>query len=162
MDSKSKNIINFIQDSILVSKIQKYFGIEIINFSNIKDNIKTVDEKNVRKSDIDENYRCNYRINSVFYYYLFSFLSYLGNEIFYILFLPILTWNFCDKIIYLTCASWGLSMYLGQASKEIFKIPRPFSPPVLKLEKQYAEEFGFPSIEVEKMAKLPIKPNPMA
>jgi len=24
------------------------------------------------------------------------------------------------------------------------------------------EEFGFPSIEVEKMAKLPVKPNPMA
>ena len=24
------------------------------------------------------------------------------------------------------------------------------------------EEFGFPSLEVEKMAKLPIKPNPMA
>ena len=145
MNSETKNLIHFMHGSILVSKIQKYFGIEIISFSKMKNNIEFEGDKTIKESDIDKNYRCYYKINSVFYYYFFSFLTYLGNEIFYILFLPILTWNFSDKIIYLTCASWGLSMYLGQASKEVFKIPRPLSPPVLKLEKQYAEEFGFPS-----------------
>ena len=140
---KDKNLAQTLNNSIIVSKIQKYFGIEIISFTDIS-NDDSVD-KNVEKSYIDQNYICNYKINNLFYYYFFSFLTYLGNEIFYILFLPILTWNFDDKIIYLTCTSWGISMYLGQASKEIFKIPRPLSPPVLKLEKQYAEEFGFPS-----------------
>jgi membrane-associated phospholipid phosphatase len=110
-------ILNYLSDSVLVGKIQKYFGIETTN-------------------------KENYKINNKFFYYFFLFITHLGNEIFYILFLPILTWNFDDTTVCLTCMSWSISMYLGQASKEIFKIPRPT---VVKLEKQYAEEYGFPS-----------------
>ncbi len=31
---------------------------------------------------------------------------------------------------------WAYFMYIGQATKDILRIPRPSSPPVLQLEKQ--------------------------
>lgn len=36
-------------------------------------------------------------------------------------------------------------MYIGQVTKEILKWPRPFSPPVVKLEKRVIAEYGMPS-----------------
>lgn len=36
-------------------------------------------------------------------------------------------------------------MYIGQVAKDILKWPRPFSPPVVKLEKRVIAEFGMPS-----------------
>jgi hypothetical protein len=57
-------------NSKFVSRIQKYFGIEVISFTDIsKDDIRIFDDKNVKKSYIDENYICNYRITNLFYYY---------------------------------------------------------------------------------------------
>ncbi|XP_042100238.1 sphingosine-1-phosphate phosphatase 2 isoform X2 [Ovis aries] len=38
-----------------------------------------------------------------------------------------------------------LVMYIGQVTKEILKWPRPFSPPVVKLEKRVIAEYGMPS-----------------
>ena len=35
--------------------------------------------------------------------------------------------------------------YIGQATKDILKIPRPLTPPVVKLEEKYLLEYGFPS-----------------
>ena len=145
---KINDCIRFLHDSTKVERIQKYFGIEVISINKINEdksarNYNTAAD--IKSSDIDGKHNCKYQIKNWFFYYFFTFLTYLGNEIFYILFLPILTWNFDDKVICLTCVSWAISMYLGQASKEIFKIPRPFTPPVVKLEKQYVEEFGFPS-----------------
>lgn len=36
-------------------------------------------------------------------------------------------------------------MYVGQAAKDVIKWPRPASPPVFRLEKKYAFEYGMPS-----------------
>lgn len=36
-------------------------------------------------------------------------------------------------------------MYIGQVAKDILKWPRPFSPPVVKLEKRVIAEYGMPS-----------------
>lgn len=36
-------------------------------------------------------------------------------------------------------------MYIGQVAKDILKWPRPFSPPVVKLEKRVITEYGMPS-----------------
>ncbi|KAG8520851.1 Sphingosine-1-phosphate phosphatase 2 [Galemys pyrenaicus] len=38
-----------------------------------------------------------------------------------------------------------LVMYVGQVAKDILKWPRPFTPPVVKLEKRVMAEFGMPS-----------------
>lgn len=36
-------------------------------------------------------------------------------------------------------------MYVGQAMKDVLKLPRPTSPPVVKLEKRVDAEYGLPS-----------------
>lgn len=69
----------------------------------------------------------------------------MGNEIFYIVFLPILMWCYSDTTMYLTCISWSILMYIGQATKDIIKLPRPMTPPVVKIEEKYLLEYGFPS-----------------
>lgn len=36
-------------------------------------------------------------------------------------------------------------MYVGQVMKDLLKLPRPFSPPVVKLEMRVDAEYGLPS-----------------
>ena len=36
-------------------------------------------------------------------------------------------------------------MYIGQVSKDLLKWPRPYSPPVVKLETRTNAEYGMPS-----------------
>lgn len=38
-----------------------------------------------------------------------------------------------------------LVMYVGQVMKDLLKLPRPFSPPVVKLEMRVDAEYGLPS-----------------
>ncbi|XP_041850500.1 sphingosine-1-phosphate phosphatase 2 [Melanotaenia boesemani] len=40
---------------------------------------------------------------------------------------------------------WALVMYIGQVMKDMLKLPRPPSPPVVKLEKRVDAEYGLPS-----------------
>lgn len=51
---------------------------------------------------------------------------------------------------------WGIFMYVGQATKDILCMPRPASPPVVKLEERYVAEYGFPSTHAMVSAGLPI------
>lgn len=124
-----KDIIFYLNDSFLVSRIQTFFG------------IKKLDDK-------------HHVIDNRFFYYFFNFITHFGNEIFYILFLPIMAWNYDDRVVYLTCLAWALNMYIGQASKEYFQMSRPLSPPVVRLEDRYELEYGFPSTHA--MAALSI------
>ena len=47
-------------------------------------------------------------------------------------------------------------MYIGQATKDLLCMPRPASPPVVKLEERYVKEYGFPSTHAMVSAGLPI------
>lgn len=78
-------------------------------------------------------------------YYLFNFGANLGNEIFYITFFPFWLWNIDSFVGRRVCIFWALFMYLGQVTKDLLKIPRPASPPVIRMEKIYALEYGMPS-----------------
>lgn len=78
-------------------------------------------------------------------YYIFNFGANLGNEIFYITFFPFWLWNIDSFVGRRVCIFWALFMYLGQVTKDVLKIPRPASPPVIRLEKLYALEYGMPS-----------------
>ena len=40
---------------------------------------------------------------------------------------------------------WVFNMYAGQGLKDVLCWPRPQSPPVLRLETNYAAEYGMPS-----------------
>ncbi|XP_078058566.1 sphingosine-1-phosphate phosphatase 2-like [Mustelus asterias] len=86
-----------------------------------------------------------YVVKNYFFYYLFRFAAALGQEIFYITFLPFTYWNFDPFVTRRLVGVWAIVMYLGQASKDIIKWPRPLSPPVVKLETRVDAEYGMPS-----------------
>ena len=77
----------------------------------------------------------------------FRLATELGYESFYITFIPFLVWNVDTTISRHIVTIWILSMYLGQASKALFRRNRPSSPPALRLENNpnLETEYGFPS-----------------
>ncbi|KYO33842.1 sphingosine-1-phosphate phosphatase 2 [Alligator mississippiensis] len=86
-----------------------------------------------------------YIVKNYFYYYLFRFSAALGEEIFYITFLPFTCWNINHCVSRRMIIVWSVVMYIGQVSKDILKWPRPHSPPVVKLEVKADAEYGMPS-----------------
>ncbi|NWU93424.1 SGPP2 phosphatase, partial [Upupa epops] len=86
-----------------------------------------------------------YVVKNYFYYYLFRFSAALGEEIFYITFLPFTYWNIDHCVSRRMIIVWSVVMYIGQVSKDILKWPRPLSPPVVKLEPRADAEYGMPS-----------------
>ena len=86
---------------------------------------------------------------------IFSFGAELGNESFYIVFYPYFFFNIDAWMARRVCWFWCLFMYIGQAAKDIIKWPRPPSPPVFRLEKKYALEYGMPSTHAMVGAGMP-------
>ncbi|NXE09255.1 SGPP2 phosphatase, partial [Lophotis ruficrista] len=92
-----------------------------------------------------QGYTQKYIVKNYFYYYLFKFSAALGEEIFYITFLPFTYWNIDHSVSRRMIIVWSIVMYIGQVSKDILKWPRPLSPPVVKLEMRTDAEYGMPS-----------------
>jgi len=82
-----------------------------------------------------------------FYDTLFRLATECGYEPFYIMMLPMIIWNIDSVVGRHAIMVWGISMYVGQGAKHIFKIRRPASPPVIRLEDNPSldTEYGFPS-----------------
>jgi len=97
----------------------------------------------------------DYEVTNRFLYYLFHFGANLGNEIFYMTFFPFWFWNIDGCVGRQLCTFWCIFMYIGQATKDIVKLPRPASPPVIQLEKRYALEYGMPSTHAMVGAGIP-------
>jgi membrane-associated phospholipid phosphatase len=95
-------------------------------------------------------------IHSQFWYYMFLLGASMGNEIFYCLFFPFWFWNVDGAIARKVGFLWGIFMYFGQATKDLLCMPRPASPPVVKLEERYKAEYGFPSTHAMVSAGLPL------
>ncbi len=77
----------------------------------------------------------------------FRLATELGYEPFYITFLPFVFWNVDTLLARHVVLLWCVSMYIGQASKALFKWSRPASPPAFRLEQNpiLETEYGFPS-----------------
>uniref|UniRef100_A0A8C6UBM3 Sphingosine-1-phosphate phosphatase 2 n=1 Tax=Neogobius melanostomus TaxID=47308 RepID=A0A8C6UBM3_9GOBI len=89
--------------------------------------------------------RLGYEVRSRPLHLLFLFSAALGNEVFYITCLPWLHWNLDPFLCRRLVNMWTLVMYVGQALKDLLKLPRPLSPPVVKLERRFNAEYGLPS-----------------
>lgn len=105
------------------------------------------DSSNKRSSD--------FVATNLFLDYLFHFGASLGNEVFYITFFPFWFWNIDGYVGRRLCVFWCIFMYLGQATKDIIRWPRPPAPPVMRMEKRYALEYGMPSTHAMVGAGLP-------
>ncbi|XP_045723289.1 sphingosine-1-phosphate phosphatase 2 [Mirounga angustirostris] len=99
----------------------------------------------LRRLAAPQAYVQKYIVKNYFYYYLFRFSAALGQEVFYITFLPFTHWNIDPYLSRRLIIIWVLVMYIGQVAKDILKWPRPLSPPVVKLEKRVIDEYGMPS-----------------
>ncbi|XP_007464399.1 PREDICTED: sphingosine-1-phosphate phosphatase 2 [Lipotes vexillifer] len=99
----------------------------------------------LRRVAVPQAYVQKYIVKNHFYYYLFRFSAALGQEVFYITFLPFTHWNIDPYLSRRLTIIWVLVMYIGQVAKDVLKWPRPFSPPVVKLEKRVIAEYGMPS-----------------
>ncbi|XP_015216494.2 sphingosine-1-phosphate phosphatase 2 isoform X1 [Lepisosteus oculatus] len=92
-----------------------------------------------------KNSRPKYVVKNYFLYYLFRVGAALGQEVFYISFLPCTHWNLDPFLCRRLVNMWAVVMYIGQVSKDVLKWPRPYSPPVVKLETRVDAEYGMPS-----------------
>lgn len=84
-------------------------------------------------------------VRNKFFYYVFKFASLGGDESFYLTALPFFLWNIDCYVMRHAVMVWSLTMYLGQATKDVLRWPRPPSPPVVRLETDFAEEYSWPS-----------------
>lgn len=122
--------VNYLNDSKLVSRTQNLFGIKLLD---VKDNSSSFEpdysngklDKPSKKGSIKsvqiQEKKCYYLVENKLAYWFFQFITRMGNEIFYITFLPTLVWLYNERIMHLTCFSWAICMYIGQATKDLIK-----------------------------------------
>ncbi|KAM9853163.1 sphingosine-1-phosphate phosphatase 2 [Aulostomus maculatus] len=89
--------------------------------------------------------RPQYEVRNWLLHFLFLFSAGLGHEVFYITCLPCIHWNLDPFLCRRLVNMWTLVMYVGQVMKDVLKLPRPHSPPVVKLETRVDAEYGLPS-----------------
>ncbi|XP_063295017.1 sphingosine-1-phosphate phosphatase 1 [Pelobates fuscus] len=97
-----------------------------------------------------------FSIRNPLLYYLFSFGTELGNELFYISFFPFWMWNVDPWVARRLVIVWVWVMYLGQCTKDLIRWPRPPSPPVIKLEVFYNSEYSMPSTHAMSGTAIPL------
>ncbi|XP_021924844.1 sphingosine-1-phosphate phosphatase 2-like isoform X2 [Zootermopsis nevadensis] len=86
-----------------------------------------------------------YIITNWMWYYLFVLGTALGDEIFYASFIPFWFWNIDGAVGRRVVLVWTVIMYIGQGIKDVVRWPRPSCPPVIRLQKKWALEYGMPS-----------------
>ncbi|XP_037122909.1 sphingosine-1-phosphate phosphatase 2 isoform X1 [Syngnathus acus] len=155
----------YLQDSELVAAFQRRCGLYLARatrhsrrmaHAGTSDHIHQ--SRGLRKATLDHqdsnsNYKyeknnCStpaYEVRNRLLHFLFLFSAGLGDEVFYITCLPCIHWCLdpflCRRLINM----WTLVMYIGQVMKDVLKLPRPTSPPVVKLEMRVDAEYGLPS-----------------
>ena len=131
------------------SKVYSRYNLE--NDKGIKNKNNKHEDPSISPTTSDED---AYDYNP-FIHKLFQIGSELGNEAFYITFLPFVSWNIDEYISRRLILLWVFCMYAGQGIKDILCWPRPESPPVIRLEKIYESEYGMPSTHAIAGAVIP-------
>lgn len=105
----------------------------------------TVRSKPLRKNSLTEEVGQEFLIHNKFFFYLFTFGTELGNEMFFIVFFPFLFWNIDALVSRRLIIVWAWNLFLGQSTKDMVRWSRPASPPVVKVEVFYNSEYSMPS-----------------
>ncbi|XP_053612604.1 sphingosine-1-phosphate phosphatase 1-like [Plodia interpunctella] len=164
------SIITYLQDPLLVVKVQNFFGViynrhvqnndtSVINsdrlerlveendlkqHKRIPSNTSTSSQSSYETDSSVEREEIECTINNKFWYYLFVVGTALGDEIFYATFIPFWFWNIDGAVGRRVVLVWTVVMYIGQGFKDIIRWPRP-GYPVKKLQTKWAIEYGMPS-----------------
>lgn len=105
----------------------------------------TVRSKPLRRNSLTEEVGQEFLVHNKFLFYLFTFGTELGNEMFFIIFFPFLFWNIDALASRRLIIVWAWNLFLGQSTKDMVRWSRPASPPVVKVEVFYNSEYSMPS-----------------
>lgn len=155
------NVLKKLNDPNLTAKFQQYCGVSSKNVENCDECQNHAQERD--NEELKTGDRCaNCRVKApwsntrhALLFYLFSYSSSLGNEVFYLLFYPYCVWNVDSLLIRRTALVWSLCMYVGQAGKDLLWWPRPASPPVIRLETEFLQESSMPSTHAASATAIP-------
>lgn len=111
--------------------------------------------KPLRKNSLTGDAGQEFIIENRFLFYLFTFGTELGNELFYITFFPFVMWNVDALVARRIIMVWAWVMYLGQCTKDLLGWSRPASPPVVKVEMFYNSEYSMPSTHAMSGTAIP-------
>lgn len=112
--------------------------------------------KPLRRNSLTGDVGQEFIIENKFLFYLFTLGTELGNELFYISFFPFCMWNVDAYVSRRLVVVWVWVMYLGQCTKDVFRWPRPASPPVVKVEMFYNSEYSMPSTHAMSGTAIPL------
>ncbi|XP_059211874.1 sphingosine-1-phosphate phosphatase 1-like [Centropristis striata] len=101
--------------------------------------------KPLRKNSLTGDQGQEFLIHNKFLFYLFTFGTELGNEMFFIIFFPFLFWNIDALVSRRLIVVWAWNLFVGQSTKDMVRWSRPASPPVVKVEVFYNSEYSMPS-----------------
>ncbi|KAF7669179.1 hypothetical protein LDENG_00240820 [Lucifuga dentata] len=105
----------------------------------------TARAKPLRKNSLTGDVGQEFLINNKLLFYLFTFGTELGNEMFFIVFFPFLFWNVDALVSRRLIVVWAWNLFVGQSTKDVVRWSRPASPPVVKVEVFYNSEYSMPS-----------------
>ncbi|CAB1414249.1 unnamed protein product [Pleuronectes platessa] len=101
--------------------------------------------KPLRRNSLTGDGGQEFLINNKFLFYLFTFGTELGNEMFFIVFFPFVFWNIDALVSRRLIVVWAWNLFVGQSTKDMVRWSRPASPPVVKVEVFYNSEYSMPS-----------------
>lgn len=101
--------------------------------------------KPLRRNSLTGDMGQEFLIHNKFLFYLFTFGTELGNEMFFIVFFPFLFWNIDALVSRRLIVVWAWNLFVGQSTKDMIRWSRPASPPVVKVEVFYNSEYSMPS-----------------
>lgn len=115
----------------------------------------TVRAKPLRRNSLTGDVGQEFLIHNKFLFYLFTFGTELGNEMFFIIFFPFLFWNVDALVSRRLIVVWAWNLFVGQSTKDMVRWSRPASPPVVKVEVFYNSEYSMPSTHAMTGTALP-------
>lgn len=101
--------------------------------------------KPLRRNSLTGDVGQEFLIHNKFLFYLFTFGTELGNEMFFIIFFPFVLWNIDALVSRRLIVVWAWNLFVGQSTKDMVRWSRPASPPVVKVEVFYNSEYSMPS-----------------
>ncbi|VVC45177.1 Phosphatidic acid phosphatase type 2/haloperoxidase [Cinara cedri] len=149
-----RDYINYLKDPELVANFQRFFGVirhDAPEIGSMLENGEVITNSPV----VEKENEVDHRITNKFWYYLFLFGTYLGDEIGYAVVIPFLIWNIDSAVARKMVLVWAVIMYIGQSIKDIIQWPRPACPPVVRLQTKWSIEFGMPSTHAMISIALP-------
>lgn len=134
---------------------QRLTGKPAETYDDGKTRVPIVRAKPLRKNSLTGDEGQEFIIHNKLLFYLFTFGTELGNEMFFIVFFPFLIWNVDALVSRQLIVVWIWNLFFGQSTKDLVRWTRPASPPVVKVEMFYNSEYSMPSTHAMSGTAIP-------